>query len=166
MAHACFACACKEENIKVSRARIINRSHFVVTLAILLLSTAVTSAAPVDASASPILSNLFRLLVLVRTVSFYTLIAISPILTVNTVICPPRKIDHTKPPKKCSQFDCYGQVLADCLKIPTVSHDETSDEKTDHSQIAKLKSLLEKVRGREEQREERSDDRILLQHCN
>jgi len=76
--------------------------------------------------------------------SFYALCAIVPTLIFNTLLCPPRKVDHTKPPTTYSEFDVYGDVLAESLKIPTVSYDETSDLTTDYAQLFKLKKLLEK----------------------
>ena len=133
----------------VNKARAVNNHHFAFTLAIFLGLSCVVTAAPNPAIVdAPLLSQalqvLMQVLVFARMASMYTLMAIVPVLAFNTLTCPQRKVDHTKPPAKFAQFDKYGKVLAECIKIPTISHDATSDEKTDHSQLAKLKSLLAK----------------------
>ena len=143
--HACFACAMNEDcnTSLVKKARTINQYHFAITLATFLCLSCVVSAAPSPAEASnPLLSQALLVLTAARTIVMYTLIAIVPVLAFNTLTCPPRKVDHTRPPAKFSKFDKYGEVLAECLKIPTISHDSTSDEKTDYSQLSKLRSLL------------------------
>ena len=102
--HVCFACAFKEEEVTARKARIANNTRLsylsLTLLGVLCITSAVTAAAPPETNdgVSSILSFIFLSVRWLRFGSFYALCAIVPTLIFNTLLCPPRKVDHTKPP--------------------------------------------------------------------
>lgn len=151
LAHACFACACAEQAPLVRRARAATFRDCSRLGARLLLGSLASAAAarivpdPDQAgSLGPLLELLGGSLLLLAKVLGTALAALGSLLAFNTLAIPRAKTDTTHQAAAHPEHDHYSQVLADAIRLETVSQDAGSDQETDPGPLRALHELLRK----------------------